>query len=166
MTFQLAEQRAISKSDLYDQLASQLSTLLAGERDLVANAANFAALVFHSLPDLNWAGFYFVKNGELVLGPFQGKPACMRIAFGRGVCGAAAAKRVTTIVPNVHEFPGHIACDMESKSEMVIPLMKNERFIGVLDLDSPMLSRFDEGDAAGLETLLKILLASTETDVN
>jgi len=165
MTFQPAEQRSIPKSELYDQLASELSNLLAGERDLVANAANFAALVFHSLPDLNWAGFYFVKNGELVLGPFQGKPACMRIAFGRGVCGVAAAKCATTIVPNVHEFPGHIACDMESKSEIVIPLMKNERFIGVLDLDSPRLARFDEADAAGLETLLKILLASTETDV-
>jgi L-methionine (R)-S-oxide reductase len=166
VTFQLAEQRSISKSELYDDLASQLSSLLAGERDLVANAANFAALVFHSLPDLNWAGFYFVKAGELVLGPFQGKPACMRIAFGRGVCGAAAAKRVTTIVPNVHEFPGHIACDLESNSEIVVPLMKNERFIGVLDLDSPHLARFDEADAAGLETLLEILLASTATDVN
>ncbi len=166
MTFQLAEQRSTSKSDLYDELASQLSSLLAGERDLVANAANFAALVFHSLPDLNWAGFYFVKAGELVLGPFQGKPACMRIAFGRGVCGAAAAKCATTIVPNVHEFPGHIACDMESNSEIVVPLMKNERFIGVLDLDSQVLARFDEADAAGLETLAKILLASTGTDVS
>ena len=155
-----------SKSELYDQIAAQLSSLLAGERDLVANAANFAALVFHSLPDLNWAGFYFVKDSELVLGPFQGKPACMRIAFGRGVCGFAAAKRATTIVPNVHEFPGHIACDMESKSEIVIPLMKGGHFIGVLDLDSPMLARFDAADAAGLETLLKILLASTGTDAS
>ena len=163
---ELDERRQSSKSELYAELASQLSSLLAGERDLVANAANFAALVFHSLPDLNWAGFYFVKAGELVLGPFQGKPACMRIAFGRGVCGAAAAKRVTTIVPNVHEFPGHIACDMESNSEIVIPLMKNERFIGVLDLDSPQLARFDEADAAGLETLLQVLLAATETDVS
>jgi GAF domain-containing protein len=163
---QLRPEPGNSKTDLYDQLASQLSSLLAGERDLVANAANFAALVFHSLPDLNWAGFYFVKDGELVLGPFQGKPACMRIAFGRGVCGVAAAKCATTIVPNVHEFPGHIACDMESNSEIVVPLMKNERFIGVLDLDSPLLSRFDADDAAGLETLLKILLASTGTDVS
>jgi GAF domain-containing protein len=166
MTFQPNGSRSTSKSDLYDELASELSSLLAGERDLVANAANFAALVFHSLPDLNWAGFYFVRDSELVLGPFQGKPACMRIAFGRGVCGVAAAKRVTTIVPNVHEFPGHIACDMESKSEIVIPLMKDGRFIGVLDLDSPMLARFDDADATALETLLKILLASTETDVN
>ena len=155
-----------SKRDLYDQLAAQLASLLAGERDLVANAANFAALIFHSLPDLNWAGFYFVKDGELVLGPFQGKPACMRIAFGRGVCGAAATKCVTTIVPNVHEFPGHIACDMESNSEIVVPLMKNKHFIGVLDLDSPLLARFDEVDAAGLEALAKILLASTGIDAN
>src|SRR5258708_7747451 len=102
--------RSSSKSDLYDELAPQLTSLLAGERDLVANTANFAALLFHSLPVLNWAGFYFVKAGDWLLGPFQGNPACMRIAFGRGVCGAAAAKRVTTIVPNVHEFPGHIAC--------------------------------------------------------
>ena len=164
--FDVTKSHDASKAQLYDQLALQLSSLLAGERDLVANAANFAALVFHSLPDLNWAGFYFVKAGELVLGPFQGKPACMRIALGRGVCGAAAAKRATTIVPNVHEFSGHIACDMESNSEIVIPLMKNERFIGVLDLDSPLLARFDEADAAGLETLLKILLASTGTDVS
>jgi len=111
-TTESSQSRLTSKSELYDELAPQLTSLLAGERDLVANAANFAALVFHSLPDLNWAGFYFVKAGELVLGPFQGKPACMRIAFGRGVCGAAAVKRVTTIVPDVHEFPGHIACDM------------------------------------------------------
>jgi L-methionine (R)-S-oxide reductase len=161
MTIQLTP-----KPELYNELAAELTSLLAGEHDLVANAANFAALVFHSLPDLNWAGFYFVKDGELVLGPFQGKPACMRITFGRGVCGAAAAKRATTIVPNVHEFPGHIACDMESNSEIVVPLMKDERFIGVLDLDSPQLSRFDEDDAAGLETLATILLASTGTDAS
>ena len=161
MTIQLTP-----KPELYNELAAELTSLLAGEHDLVANAANFAALVFHSLPDLNWAGFYFVKDGELVLGPFQGKPACMRITFGRGVCGAAAAKRATAIVPNVHEFPGHIACDMESNSEIVVPLMKDERFIGVLDLDSPQLSRFDEDDAAGLETLATILLASTGTDAS
>jgi GAF domain-containing protein len=154
------------KSELYDQLASQLSSLLAGERDLVANSANFAALVFHTLPDLNWAGFYFAKDGELVLGPFQGKPACIRIRVGQGVCGTAAAKCATTIVPNVHEFPGHIACDTESNSEIVVPLIKNERFIGVLDLDSPSLSRFDEADAAGLETLVKILLSSAGIDAN
>ena len=149
-----------SKIDLYDQLAVQLSSLLAGERDLIANAANFSSLVFHSLPDLNWAGFYFAKDGELVLGPFQGQPACVRIKIGQGVCGAGAAKCETMIVPNVHEFPGHITCDSASNSEIVIPLMKGGRLIGVLDLDSPSLSRFDEEDAAGLQRLVRILLAS------
>lgn len=149
-----------SKVELYDQLAAQLSSLLAGERDLIANAANFSSLVFHSLPDLNWAGFYFLKNDELVLGPFQGQPACVRIAIGQGVCGAAAANRVTTNVPNVDEFPGHIVCDSASNSEIVIPLMKGERLIGVLDLDSPIFGRFDEEDEAGLETLVRILLSS------
>jgi len=158
--------RPSSKGELYNQLASQLSSLLAGERDLIANAANFSSLVYHSLPDLNWAGFYFEKDGELVLGPFQGRPACVRIALGQGVCGAAAAKCVTTIVPNVHEFPGHIACDSASNSEIVVPLRKGERFIGVLDLDSPVPARFDEEDAAGLETLVKILLSSTIRDDN
>src|SRR5437762_7961713 len=141
---------ATSKTELYDQLASQLSSLLAGERDLIANAANFSSLVFHSLPDLNWAGFYFLKNEELVLGPFQGQPACVRIALEQGVCGTAEAKCVTTIVPNVHEFPGHIACDSASNSEIVVPLMKGERLIGVLDLDSPVIGRFDDEDAIGL----------------
>jgi GAF domain-containing protein len=149
-----------SKTDLYDQLAAQLSSLLAGERDLIANAANFSSLVFHSLPDLNWAGFYFEKDGELVLGPFQGKPACVRIRIGQGVCGAGAAKCETVIVPNVHEFPGHIACDSASNSEIVVPLMKGARLIGVLDLDSPTASRFDQEDARGLEGLAGILLAS------
>jgi GAF domain-containing protein len=159
-----ATSQEVSKRTLYNQLASQLSSLLAGERDLIANAANFSSLIFHSLPDLNWAGFYFVKDDELVLGPFQGKPACMRIKLGQGVCGTAAAKGVTTIVPNVYEFPGHIACDAASNSEIVVPLLKGERFIGVLDLDSPLQSRFDEDDAAGLEALVRILLASTITN--
>lgn len=152
----------MSKSELYDQLASQLSSLLAGERDLVANTANFSALIFHSLPDLNWAGFYFVKDDELVLGPFQGRPACVRIAVGKGVCGTAAARRVTTIAPNVHEFPGHIACDSASNSEIVIPLMKGERLIGVLDLDSPVFGRFDDEDATGLNRLVSVLVESVE----
>ena len=150
----------VSKTELYEQLASQLASLLASERDLIANAANFSALLFHSLPDLNWAGFYFVKDGELVLGPFQGKPACVRIRVGQGVCGAGASKCETVIVPNVHEFPGHIACDSSSNSEIVVPLMKRERLIGVLDLDSPLPSRFDHDDAAGLENLVRILLSS------
>src|SRR4030081_893923 len=108
--------RTTSKRELYDQLAAQLSSLLAGERDLIANAANFSSLIFHSLPDLNWAGFYFLQNDELVLGPFQGRPACVRIGMGKGVCGTAAQSRATTIVPDVHEFPGHIACDSASNS--------------------------------------------------
>lgn len=149
-----------SKAELYDQLAAQLSSLLAGERDLIANAANFSSLIFQSLPDLNWAGFYFAKHGELVLGPFQGKPACVRIRLGQGVCGTGAAKCETVIVPNVHEFAGHIACDSASNSEIVVPLVKDSRLIGVLDLDSPQPARFDQEDAQGLETLVRILLSS------
>jgi GAF domain-containing protein len=151
---------ATSKTDLYDQLVAQLSSLLVGECDLIANAANFSSLIFHSLPDLNWAGFYFLQNDELVLGPFQGRPACVRIAMGQGVCGTAAQSRTTIIVPDVHEFPGHIACDSASNSEIVVPLMKGEQLIGVLDLDSPIRGRFDDEDAAGLETLVRILLSS------
>jgi GAF domain-containing protein len=162
MTSELAELSSTSKSELYAQLKAQLASLLAGERDLIANAANFASLIFHSLPDLNWAGFYFVKDNELVLGPFQGRPACVRIKVGQGVCGAAAAKRVTTIVPNVHEFPGHIACDSASNSEIVIPLIKDGRLIGVFDLDSPVFGRFDDGDASGLNRLVSVLIESSE----
>ena len=161
---ELVQSMSTSKSQLYHQLAAQLSSLLACERDLIANAANFSSLIYHSLPDLNWVGFYFEKDGELVLGPFQGRPACVRIALGQGVCGTAAANFATTIVPNVHEFPGHIACDSASNSEIVIPLLKGKRFVGVLDLDSPKLSRFDEEDAAGLETLARIMLASITDD--
>jgi L-methionine (R)-S-oxide reductase len=150
-----------SKAELYDQLAAQLSSLLEGERDLIANAANFSSLVFQSLPDLNWAGFYFAKDGELVLGPFQGKPACVRIRVGQGVCGAGAAKCETVIVPNVHEFPGHIACDSASNSEIVVPLMKDSRLIGVLDLDSPLMGRFDATDAEGLEKLTRIFVEAS-----
>lgn len=159
MAFEVADM-TMTKTDLYEQLATQLSSLLAGERDLIANAANFSSLIFQSLPDLNWAGFYFEKDGELVLGPFQGQPACVRIKIGQGVCGAGAARCDTVIVPNVHEFPGHIACDSASNSEIVVPLMKDGRMMGVLDLDSPKLSRFDREDAAGLEQLVKILLSS------
>jgi len=152
-----------SKRELYDQLASQLSSLLAGERYLIANAANFSSLIFHALPDLNWAGFYFAKDDELVLGPFQGQPACVRIRVGQGVCGAGASKCETIIVPNVHEFPGHIACDSASNSEIVVPLMKGGRLIGVLDLDSPLPARFDQDDATGLESLVRILLSSVSS---
>jgi GAF domain-containing protein len=145
---------------LYDQLASQLRSLLADEPDFIANAANFASLLFHSLPDLNWAGFYLYKDGELVLGPFQGQPACVRIAMGKGVCGTAAARRETVLVDDVHEFPGHIACDSASNSEIVVPLVKEDRLIGVLDLDSPSFARFDKEDSRGLNELAAILLAT------
>ena len=151
-----------SKTDQYEKLAAQLSSLLAGERDLIANAANFSSLIFNSLPDLNWAGFYFAKDGELVLGPFQGQPACVRIKIGQGVCGAGAVKCETVIVPNVHEFPGHIACDSASNSEIVVPVMKDARLLGVLDLDSPTVDRFSEQDATGLERLVKIFAESID----
>lgn len=155
-----ALERKTTKSELYNQLASQMRSLLEGEHDLIANAANFSSLIFHSLPDLNWAGFYFLKDDELVLGPFQGKLACLRIKMGQGVCGAAAAKCETLIVPNVHEFPGHIACDSASNSEIVVPIIKAGRLIGVLDLDSPTMARFDQEDGAGLERLISILVES------
>src|SRR6185436_4732830 len=140
-----------SKDDQYRELALQLASLLAGERDLIANAANFSSVLFHSLPDVNWVGFYFAKDDELVLGPFQGRPACVRIRIGQGVCGAGAASCETVIVPDVHEFPGHIACDSASNSEIVVPLMKHGILNGVLDLDSPLVGRFDERDAEGLQ---------------
>jgi GAF domain-containing protein len=148
------------KPALYQELARELAALIAGERDLIANLANSAALLFHSLPDLNWAGFYLLKDGELVVGPFQGKPACVRIALGKGVCGTAAAQRATQLVRNVHEFPGHIACDSASNSEIVVPMIRNGELIGVLDLDSPKLARFDEQDQEGLEKFVATLLES------
>ena len=163
---QLDRPQTTSKGELYKQLAAQLSSLLAGERDLIANAANFSSLIFHSLTDLNWAGVYFLKDDKLVLGPFQGRPACVRIPVGQGVCGTAAANRATTIVSNVHEFPGHIACDSASNSEIVLPLMKDDELIGVLDLDSPSMARFDEEDAAGLERLVRILISAMIADDN
>jgi L-methionine (R)-S-oxide reductase len=146
------------KTVLYRELGDQLEALLAGESDLVANAANMAALIYHGLPGLNWAGFYFTKGGELVLGPFQGKPACLRIRWGEGVCGTAAARGASVVVPDVHEFAGHIACDAASRSELVVPLVTHKRVVGVLDLDSPDLARFDEEDRAGCERLVAILL--------
>ncbi len=145
----------------YTALARQLESLLAGERDLIANAANTSALIFDALSDVNWVGFYFLKGGELVVGPFQGKPACVRIALGQGVCGAAALERRTVLVPDVHEFPGHIACDAASRSEIVIPLLRTGEVLGVLDLDSPSLARFDEADRRGLERLAAIFLQLT-----
>lgn len=145
----------------YASLARELAGLLAGEHDLVANAANTSALLFGALPDVNWAGFYFLRGAELIVGPFQGKPACVRIPLGRGVCGTAAASRRTLVVPDVHEFPGHIACDAASRSEIVIPLLKGDVLLGVLDIDSPSLARFDDADRRGLEHLTSIFLAGS-----
>ena len=147
---------------LYASLLDQAKALLAGERDATANAANLASLVFHTLPDLNWAGFYWMKDGGLVLGPFQGKPACVRIALGKGVCGTAAAARRTVVVPDVHAFPGHIACDSASESEVVVPVVKAGRLLGVLDLDSPRPARFGEEDAQGLEALVSAFVDATD----
>src|SRR6266516_4821526 len=134
----------------YAHLAAELVGLLKGEKDFVANAANTSALIFDALPDLNWVGFYLLKEGELVVGPFQGKPACVRIALGKGVCGTAAVERKTIVVPDVNAFPGHIACDAASRSEIVVPLISGGDLLGVLDIDSPRLARFDAGDARGL----------------
>ena len=153
----------LAKPELHAQLLAQAKALLAGERDATANAANLAALVFHTLPELNWAGFYWLKDGGLVLGPFQGKPACVRIALGRGVCGTAAQSRRTVVVPDVHAFPGHIACDSASESEIVVPVTSRDgRLAGVLDLDSPRRGRFDEADARGLEALVAAFAEATD----
>jgi GAF domain-containing protein len=150
------------KPKLYASLVVQLLSLLKGEHDFVANAANFSALLFNALPNVNWAGFYFLKGEELVLGPFQGNPACVRIPLGKGVCGVAAKQLETIIVPNVHEFPGHIACDVASNSEIVVPLFDGERLLGVLDLDSPTIGRFDDRDAEGLNELVTVFVAHEE----
>ena len=146
------------KPELYRDLATQLAALLAGETDRVANAANMAALIYHGLPDLNWAGFYFRQGGELVLGPFQGKPACVRIPIGTGVCGTAAARVETVLVADVHNFPGHIACDPAARSELVVPLIEAGQVSGVLDLDSPLPARFDDADRDGCERLVAALI--------
>ena len=156
MTFQNA--KTVSKSELYSNLQVQLRSLLEGERDFIANAANLTSLLYHSLADLNWAGLYLHKGGELVLGPFQGQPACVRIAIGKGVCGTAAEQRQTILVDNVHDFPGHIACDSASNSELVVPLIAHDKLLGVLDLDSPALARFDDEDARGLNELVEIFI--------
>ncbi|UBM26635.1 GAF domain-containing protein [Pseudomonas sp. p1(2021b)] len=148
--------------DGYDLLAAQVQALFADERDFIANAAQFSAFLYHQVEDLNWAGFYLNRNEQLVLGPFQGQVACVRIPFGKGVCGAAATTRQTRRVEDVHAFPGHIACDSASNSELVIPLVKGGRLIGVLDLDSPRLARFTEADQVGLERLAAIFLELTD----
>jgi GAF domain-containing protein len=150
-----------SKPQQYAQLAGQARSLLEGEHDRVANAANFAALVWHALPDLNWCGFYFFDGSELVVGPFQGKPACVRIAIGKGVCGTAAATRQTQVVRDVNAFEGHIACDAASQSEIVVPLVDRDgRLLGVWDVDSPSIARFDADDRAGMEQLCAVFMDS------
>ena len=153
-----------SKYALYQQICEQLQSLLGEEQDFIANAANTAALLFHSLPDVNWVGFYTTEGKELVLGPFQGKPACARIPFGRGVCGSAAAKRKTIVVPNVNHFAGHIACDTASQSEIAVPLLNWGKLVGVLDIDSPNLDRFDDDDREGIESIVAVFLASQAND--
>jgi len=155
-----------SKPEQYAALAQQAQALLAGETDAIANAANLSALVYHTLPDLNWVGFYFFDGTELVVGPFQGLPACVRIALDKGVCGAAARSRQTQRVDDVHAFPGHIACDAASRSELVVPLIKNGTLVGVFDLDSPIPARFDGDDQSGLEALAALYLDASHLDAD
>lgn len=151
--FAFAPDPAQPKSEMYRDLVESARALTHGESDRVANMANLAALIWQFLPDLNWAGFYRVVDGALVLGPFMGKPACIRIAFGQGVCGAAAESAQTQLVPDVHAFPGHIACDADSRSELVVPVLRDGKVVAVIDLDSPLPARFDGEDAAGIEAL-------------
>lgn len=162
--FALKSAPAATPAERYSDLLQQAAALIEGERDLTANAANLSSLLFHALPDLNWAGFYWMKGGELVLGPFQGKPACVRIAIGKGVCGTAARDRKTIVVKDVHEFPGHIACDSASNSEVVVPIVAGGKVVGVLDLDSPLVNRFDEADARGLEAVVQAFVAGTDIE--
>ena len=165
MMFEAKIVAAASKAEFYSDLNKQLGGLLAGERDLMANSANFSSLIYLLLGDLNWAGFYFLRGNDLILGPFQGKPACVRIPVQpapRGVCGSAAFHRKTFVVDNVHEFPGHIACDSASNAEIVIPLIADDIVLGVLDIDSPTLSRFDEEDRVGLETMVTTFIKATD----
>lgn len=151
-----------SKPEQYAQLLEQARALMHGERDRTANAANLSSLVFHALPDLNWVGFYFFDGTELVVGPFQGHPACVRIALGKGVCGTAAQTRTTQRIADVDAFPGHIPCDSASRSELVVPLYLGERLLGVFDLDSPVLDRFDADDQAGLEAIARAFIETVE----
>lgn len=153
-----SQQLTGTQAEQYEQLLQRASALVHGESDKIANAANLSALVFHSLPDLNWVGFYFYDGTELVVGPFQGLPACIRIALGRGVCGTAAVTKQTQRIADVDTFPGHIPCDSASRSELVVPLYKNEKLIGVFDLDSPKLDRFNDVDQQNLEAIADIFL--------
>ena len=160
--FALKSAGAATDDERLDELLAQARALIDGERDATANAANLASLVFHTIPDLNWAGFYWMKGGELVLGPFQGKPACVRIAVGRGVCGTAVAKRETIVVRDVNQFPGHIACDSASESELVVPVIAGGEVRGVLDLDSPRKGRFGEAQARAFEALVALYVAGSD----
>lgn len=162
--FELKSASYANKREHYDDLLQQARGLLAGERDLIANAANFSALIYHSLAQLNWAGFYLYDGNELVVGPFQGKPACIRIALGRGVCGSAAQTRQTQLVRDVNAFDGHIACDAASQSEIVVPLIKPDgSLLGVWDVDSPIVDRFDDEDRAGMEALCGVFMEAVST---
>jgi GAF domain-containing protein len=157
------ELKSLPKAALYDELEAQLRSLLAGENDVIACAANMASLLYWNLPDLNWVGFYLVEqtSGDLLVGPFQGKPACVRIPLSKGVCGAAATARRTLVVKDVHSFPGHIACDSASNSEVVVPIVLTDgRLLGVFDVDSPLPGRFDDDDARGLERLVAVFVAA------
>lgn len=157
--FEIKSGQSASKREQYEDLIEQARGMLASEPSLIANAANFAALVYHTLPDFNWAGFYFYDGQELVVGPFQGKPACIRIALGRGVCGTAAQTRETQVIRDVNSFDGHIACDAASQSEIVVPLVKADgTLLGVWDVDSPSISRFDEEDRAGMQALCDVFM--------
>jgi GAF domain-containing protein len=162
--FALQAARGLSPADLHAQLLEQARALLEGERDRTANAANLASLIYHTLPDVNWAGFYWLKESELVLGPFQGKPGCVRIALGKGVCGTAARERRTIVVPDVNAFPGHIACDTASAAEVVVPVIDGERVAGVLDIDSPLRGRYDEADARALQAVVRVFLEAPDLD--
>ncbi|MDR3526787.1 MAG: GAF domain-containing protein [Rhizomicrobium sp.] len=152
----------MDKTEIYRQIETQARALASGERNAIANAANFAALLWEMLPDINWAGFYFRKGRWLILGPFMGKPACTRLQVGLGVCGTAVAQEKTLLVSDVHKFAGHVACDARSNSELVVPLQRFDTVIGVLDIDSPLFSRFDEQDARGIETLAKFWVTASD----
>lgn len=164
MSFEVTSIDTADKPRFYAELVGQARGLLHGERDRIANAANFAALAWHALPTINWCGFYFFDGSELVVGPFQGKPACVRIALGRGVCGTAASTRETQLVDDVHAFEGHIACDVASRSEIVVPLVVNGQLLGVWDVDSPVPSRFDEEDRRGMIALCQVFVESLQVD--
>lgn len=155
-----------TKSELYRELLEQLGSMLDDEHDFVANMANCSALIYHSLPELNWAGFYILQKDVLLVGPFQGKPACVRIPMGKGVCGTSAQRKEIIRVDDVNLFPGHIACDVNSKSEIVVPLFKEKQVFGVLDIDSPILNRFDAEDAAGLEALAALFVQLTDIPID